>query len=360
MYKHEIPIIPINGCYDSTSSSILTATLLDYQNNNSRSILFNDPLESFFRCKAVTNSPFIEFPIYDLFVGDELKISFEICKISEQPPKYFGCKFRSINGTVLADQDINYINSEEIDYYFKEFEINYTIPPIHLLKDGVLVSLMPVSEIVQCEFALRNVKLEIKTKNSKFKYHENYVRYNNKVEYLKAIKQISNMRINSMLSECEKLYNEGHITLTEQTILFNTTNTSGRWKGLPCFLSGTKYSTPLICYINYSGGTSATTGIYAQQTNLSGNWNTEIRLDYIPQTSTWKKSIFCMTSTVNNTARGEIFNIGRTGSEIQIEIDDIIFAHPRFDAQPYFEPNHIWELYPNLDLPSISKGTTAT
>lgn len=349
MKEHNISLIPVNSMYKDDSNPMMTGNLLKYNTApGTKCIYFRDPLESWFRCKAVSESPFLEVPIYDLLPGDIITVTFEMLKISNQAPTYFGCNYSTINNGNTSALDSIYIDEKMIDTYFKEFEIPFVVPSSQASANGLLLTLRSYNTThTACEFIIRNININIKTNNNKFKVNDNYEVYENHKDFIKSLKYVSSSGIARTFRDVIPIFEANKISITSNVIRFNTSDTIGKWKGLVSFLSSSKYDHPSLVYIEYKYSPGGSVGQYAQGADNSDTWNytEELSLGMLPEASDWSNHITVKKGFYQDNRRTQFINIGRVGAEVNIEIRKIIFAHPRYDAQRYYKPNDHFELF---------------
>lgn len=355
MNKHRITVKPINAVYGYVANHVLTGNMSEYTNSpGTRSIYFADPLKSLFKCKAISESPYLETCVFDLMPGDKITVAFDILKISNQAPQYFGVRFHTITGdTISSTYEARYMDEVQIDTFYKRVEFTFIVPQNYSSADGIMIAIRSVGNTQPCEYMLKDVNIDIETKNAKFKCNDNIVDYQYKKDFIKGIAFVGNTTTNTHINGADALITNGNITLYDNSVKFNTTNTVGKWKGLAGMLSSCKYSLPLVQYIEYKGSNNDNVGMYTQPMNNSDDWGgstgfDEIRLGYLPYVGDWSNDMFSMQSKAKAGTRSQLMNLGRVGEEINVEIRRAIFCHPRYDAQPYFEPNDIFELYPKF------------
>lgn len=361
MKEHNISLIPINAMYREAANGMMTGDYLRYSMlADKRAIYFRDPLESWFRCKAVTESPYLEVPMYDLLPGDIIIVTFEMLKTTNQGPMYFGCNYSAIKGNITDTLDSVYIDEKMIDTYFKEFEIPFVVPDTQANVDGLLLTIRSYNaNHVETEFIIKNININIKTNNNKFKCNDNYEIYETSKDYYKSIFHASASKIATNFKTVIPIFKQsGQITISNNSIRFNTSGTAGNWKGLLAYLSSCKYNSPYICYVDYKYSPGASIGIYNQPIYNDDTYKSSEEREFpykLPEmSSSFSKAIIVQDGKYLDNRRISSINIGRTGVDINIEINRIIFAHPRYDAQRYFAPNDHFELFKDFNFLGVS------
>lgn len=356
--KHSIYITPLNCAFDAGMNSFIKMEEDEYNSSSTRAIYCKDPLQSWFKFKSFTEgTPYLEPSIFGLNVGDIITVEFDGLLVSGDNPLNFGVSFRGINGNTVNNNPLHQctLPNNSFDTSFKHFKIPFIIMSDMDNTTGILLNIRAFAGNKH-EIIIKNLKLTVETDNPNFSLVNNYVDYKSYKDFLKSINYVSGTSVNASLNTVKQIYTDGGIAISDDEIVFNTSNTLGKWKGLASQFTVDKYPNPIAVYIEYKCNDEDTFfGVYSQSFSEK---DTKVdaekfnrNLSMIPKDVYTKKIVYLKSNYVNK--RNEIVLIGMSSTEIKASIKRVIFSIPRFDDGRKCNPNDLYELYPLKDYKSL-------
>ena len=311
--NNKISINPLNCGYGVGLNSFSTFDESEYTSSSIRSILYKDPLTSWFKMKSVSLNSYIEPAIFGLDVSDKIKVEFEMCNVKGKGGATIKIVGVSESGVTTDLQSISTLDQSET--YFKKYSIEFCLNENAKNNQGIIVNLR--QKYINNEMIIKNVNIEIFKPTIDLREVVAIVNCKNKFEKIINKSDLSEVKDYSSLKNIEK-------TINENGLVINTEDDT-KFKGLYYEVGNNKYRNPKSIYIkgNITSGTiKATNDIYNKN-----NIKKQLTVENSISSDEIEKIIYFSNNT---NVEYDYLDIGTTGA-CNFTIDNVIFYKNRFD-----------------------------
>lgn len=311
--NNKISINPLNCGYGVGLNSFSTFNESEYTSATIRSILYKDPLTSWFKMKSVSQNSYIEPAIFGLDVSDKIKVEFEMCNVKG----IGGANIRIIGVSESGvTTELQYINTlDQSETYFKKYSIEFCLNENAKNNQGIIVNLR--QKYNNNEMIIKNVNIEIFKPTIDLREIVGIVNCKNRFEKIINKSDLREVKDYSSLKTIDKTINENGLTIN--------TEDDTKFKGLYYEVGNNKYRNPKSIYVkgNITSGTiKATNDIYNKN-----NAKKQVTVENTIDNGIIEKIIYF---TNNTNVEYDYLDIGTTGT-CNLTLDTVIFYKNRFD-----------------------------
>lgn len=340
--KHEVLITPLNASFAVGMNSFLRMEETEYNADTIRSIYCRSPIESWFKMKAVSATPYIEPTFYGVKPGDVVDIEFEAMLINGNITNMSIPIFTVSSGYVATLLVTEHTGS--LKKYYKKYKFKYVIPT-SFNGIGILFNIRPNVNVIGNEVIIKNIKVTIDTKNHEFSLVNNIVSFKTKTDFMQCIDYITGTNLYTVWNGLKTVFDAGEVFFPDDNTLQFSGIDVANFKGLATCFNGSKYRPCVAVYCEYV--TDGTNDVIATLMGVSeGGVVVDTGAVSFPATSSIKKKLQYING--NSTVyRKFLIDLGRVVVN-NFSLKNVYFSMPQFDDSIKREPNKLEELYTNL------------
>lgn len=311
--NNKITINPLNCAYGIGLNSIATFSDAEYNNANTRSILYKDAFSSWFKMKSVTQASYIEPAIFGLTASDKIKVEFEMCNISGIGGASIKIVGVSSTGVTSDLQILNTLDQKET--HFKKYSLEFALNNSALNNEGIVINIRQKN--LNNEVIIKNLTIEVFNPSIDLKQVVKVVNCKNRYEKIINGSVLSEVKDYSSLKDVKK-------TIDDKGLHINSSDITG-FKGLFFEVGNNKYRNPKALYVsgNVTSGTVKVTNDIYNKNNIQKALTVENDLPL----GNIKKIIYFEGTT--NTEY-DYLDIG-TKEAVNFTLDTVVFFKNRFD-----------------------------